>query len=68
MVEIADVTAHAVHFRLLLSLSLPHQQLEELGAILVEVQADLAVQEVHEVPEVVQEATDQEEHQGHERR
>ena len=34
----------------------------ELGAILVEVQADLAVQEV---PEVVQEATDQEEHQGH---
>ena len=54
--EIADVIAHVMHFRLLLTLS--HQQVEELGAILVEVQADLAVQLV----------TDQEEHQGHQKR
>ena len=67
--EIADVIAHAMHFRLLLFL--PQQQVEELEAILVDVHEDLAVQEVQEaldVLEVVQEvhmATDQEEHQGH---
>ena len=59
--EIAVVIAHAMHFRLLLCLS--HQQVEELGAILVVVQADLAVQEVQEAPEVCQE--DQEEPQDH---
>ena len=41
--EIADVIAHAIHFHLLLCLS--RQQVEELGAILVVVQADLAVME-----------------------
>ena len=54
VMEIADVIAHAMQFRLLLYLS---PQVDRLGAILVVVQADLAVQEV---PEVVQE-----EHQGH---
>ena len=44
-----------MHFQLLLAVS--HQQMEEMEAILVEVQVDL----------VVQEATDQEEHQGHQR-
>ena len=69
---IADVTAHAMDPRLLLSLSVPHQQVEELVAILVEIQAglaDLAVQEkVHEVVQKVFEASDQEEHQDHQRR
>ena len=41
-IEIADVIAHAMHFRL----SLSHQQVKEQGAILVEVRADLAVQKV----------------------
>ena len=43
VIEIAVV----IHFRLLFFLS--HQQVEELGAILVVVQADLAAQEVLEV-------------------
>ena len=47
VMEIAVVIAHAMHFRLLLFLS--HKQMEELGAILVAVQADLAVHEVQEV-------------------
>ena len=42
--EIADVIAHAMHFRFLDFLS--HQQVEELGAILVVVQVNLVVQEV----------------------
>ena len=56
--QIADVTAHAMHvpaltFSLSLSLSLPdHQQVEELWAILVVVQANLAVLEVQEAPKV----------------
>ena len=57
-IEIVVVIAHAIHFQLLLFLF--HQQVEELGAILVVVQVNLAVQEA---PEVCQE--DQEEHQGH---
>ena len=61
---IADVIAHAMNCRFLLFL--PHQQVEELEAtemeaILVDVQADLAVQEV---PEEVQKVH-QEEYQGH---
>ena len=50
---IADVTAHAMDPKLLLSLSLSlHQQVVELEAILVEIQADMAdlavQQNVHE--------------------
>ena len=56
--EIAVVIAHAMLF-------LSHQQVEELGAILVVVQVHLAVQEV---PEVVQEAADQEKIKDHHRR
>ena len=64
--EIADVIAHAMRFRFLLFL--PHLLVEELEAIeleaiLVEIQADLAAQEV---PEEVQEVL-QEEDQGHQR-
>ena len=44
VIEIAVVTAHAVHFLLLLYSS--HQQAEELG-ILVVVQVNLAVQDAH---------------------
>ena len=41
VIEIAVVIAHAMHFRLLLTLSLSlHQQVEELGAILVVVQVN----------------------------
>ena len=43
VIEIVVVIAHAIHFQLLL---LSHQQVEELGAILVVVQANLAVKEV----------------------
>ena len=48
--EIADAIAHAMYCRF--SPSLNHQTVKELEAILVKVQADLAVQEVQEVPEV----------------
>ena len=61
VIEIVVVVAHAMHFQFLLFLS--HQRLEELGANLVAVQANL---EVQEAPEVCQE--DQEEHQDHGRR
>ena len=54
--EIVVVIAHTIHGQLLLFLS---HQLEEVGAILVVVQVNLAVQEA---PEVCQE--DQEDHQG----
>ena len=60
-IENVVVIAHAIHFQLLLFPS--HQ---ELGAIVVEVQANLAVQEAQEAPEVCQEH--QEEHQDHQRR
>ena len=53
--EIVVVIAHAILLRL-----------EELGAILVAVQANLDVQEVQEAPEVCQE--DQEEQQDHRRK
>ena len=56
--EIAVVLAHVMHFRLLFLLS--HQQVDELGAILVVVKAN------QEVPDVCQE--DQEEHQDHQRK
>ena len=64
--EIADVIAHAMRFRFYSFL--PHLLVEELEAIkleaiLVEIQADLAAQEV---PEEVQEVF-QEEDQGHQR-
>ena len=64
--EIADVIDHAMNFRFLLLL--PRQQVEELEAInleaiSVEIQADLAVQEV---PDEVQEVHP-EEYQGHQR-
>ena len=62
--EIADVIAHAMHFRLLLSL-LSHQQVWELGAILVGVQEGLAVQEVQEALVCLE---DKEERQDHQRR
>ena len=64
VMENADVIALAMDFRLSLSLSLTRQQVKELEAILVRVQADLAVQEVPEV----QEYQVQEEHQGHQRK
>ena len=50
VIEIVVVIADAMHCQLLLFLS--QQQVEELGAILVVVQVNLAVQEV---PEVCQE-------------
>ena len=50
VIEIVVVIAYAVHFRLLLFLS--HQQVDELEAILVAVQVNLAVQEAQEAPEV----------------
>ena len=53
VIEIVVVIAHAIHVQLLLFLF--HQQVEELGAILVVVQGNLAVQDVQEVQEVVQE-------------
>ena len=53
MIEIAVVIAHAVHFQLLLFLS--HQKVEELGAILVVVQVNLAVQEAQKPLELCQE-------------
>ena len=52
VIEIVVVIALAIHFQLLLFLS--HQQGEELGANLVVVQVNLAVQEVQEA-EVCQE-------------
>ena len=61
MIEIVVVIAHAIHFQLLLFLS--HQQVEELGAILVVVQVNLAVKETTEVYQ-----EDQEEHQDHQRK
>ena len=42
-IEIVVVIAHAIHVQLLLFIS--HQQVEELGAILLVVQVNLAVQE-----------------------
>ena len=54
---IVVVIACAIHVKLLLFLS--HQQMEELWAILVVVQANLVVQEAQEAPEVCRE--DQEE-------
>ena len=60
VIEIVVVIARAIHVQLLLFLS--HQQVEELGAILVVVHMNLAVQEVQEAPEVCQE--DQEEQQS----
>ena len=59
VMEIADVIAHAMHFRL--SLLLSHQQVEKLEAI-------LEIQEVAEVAKEVHEATDEKEHQDHQRR
>ena len=53
LTEIVVVIAHAIHYQLLLFLS--HQQVEELGAILVVVQVDLEVQEVQEAQEVCRE-------------
>ena len=50
-----------------LSLSLSHQQVEELEAILVEIQV-LVQDEVHEVDQKVHEAFDEKEHQDHQRR
>ena len=50
VIEIVVVIAHAIHFQLLLILS--HQQVEQLGAILVVVQVNLAVQEAQEALEV----------------
>ena len=63
-IENEVVIAIAIHFQLLLFLS--HQQVEELGAILVVVHVNLAVQEAQEAPEVCQE--DQEEHQDHQKK
>ena len=53
VIEIVVMIAHAIHVQLLPSLS--HQQVEELGAILEVVQANLEVQEVQEAAEVCQE-------------
>ena len=64
VIEIVVVIAHVIHFQLLLFLS--HQHVEELGAIMVVVQVNLAVQGVQEAREVCQE--DQEEHQDHQRK
>ena len=50
VVEIVDTIDHEIYFRY--SPSLYHWTVKELEAILVKVQADLAVQEVQEVPEV----------------
>ena len=64
---IAGMTAHAMDPRLMFYLSL-HQQVEELEVILVETQADLAVQEkVNEVVQKVHEVSDEEEHQDHQK-
>ena len=69
---IADAIAHAIDPPLLFSL---YRQLEELEAILVEIQvyladqADLADQDkVNEVGRKVFEALDEKEHQDHQRR
>ena len=69
---IADAIAHAIDPLLLFPL---HQQVEELEAILVEIQGyladqvDLVVQDkVHEVDQRVHEALDEKEHQDHPRR
>ena len=51
VVEIADAIAHAMYFRLSLFF-LYHQTVKVLEAILAKVQADVAVQEVQDVPEV----------------
>ena len=64
VIEIVVVIAHAIHFQFLLFLS--HQQVEELGAILVVVQAEYGGPGGPEAPEVCQE--DQEEHQDHQRK
>ena len=50
VIEIVAVIAHAIHVQLLLFF--PHQQVEELGTILVVVQVNLAVQEGQEGQEV----------------
>ena len=69
---IADAIAHAIDPPLFFSL---HQQVEELEAILVEIQAyladlaDLVVQDkVHEFDQKVHEALDEKGHQDHQRR
>ena len=55
VMEIADVIAHAMYLRPLLSLSLSLPPAGGgAGAILVEVQADLAAQEVLQVQEATQ--------------
>ena len=66
--KVADGIAHAMYF--LFQLSLYHQQVMELDAILAANQADLAVleaDEVQEVPEVV-DLVDQRELQDHQRK
>ena len=69
---IAGAIAHAIDPPLLFSL---HQHVEELEAILVEIQgyltdsADLVfLEKVHEVDQKVHEALDEKEHQDHQRR
>ena len=69
---IAGAIARAIYPTLLFSL---HQQVEELEAILVEIQgyladqADLVVQDkVHEIDQRVHEALDEKEHQDHQRK
>ena len=57
---IADVIDHTIDPKISLSL---HQQVEELEAILVEIQEDLSVQVVHEVVQEVHEAMDEKERQ-----
>ena len=61
---IADVIDHTIDPKISLSLSL-HQQVEELEAILVEIQEDLSVQVVHESVQQVHEAMDEKERQDH---
>ena len=61
--KVAEGTAHVMCFRF--SLFLFHQQVMELEAILAAVQADLALQEVQEVPEV---HTVEKEHHYHQKK
>ena len=72
VIVIAGAIAHAIDPTFLFSL---HQQVEELEAIMVEIQcyladqADLVVQDkVHEIDQRVHEALDEKEHQDHQRR
>ena len=59
---IADVIDHTIDPKISLSLS-PHQQVEELEAVLMEIQEDLSVQVVHEIVQQVHEAMDEKERQ-----